>query len=237
MPAPPLSHTFDSDQADTTVITTGNSVTGGNAFSAITGSPTYSATNARSGTLAMGIDTTAAVENHADWTGLGSITTSVWFRAYCYFTANPTAQSVRLIGARTSAAANSGFVVLETAGTLRGMNAAQTGIGSSSAAISLNQWIRVEWRIVSSTTVGELEVWLYNNPEDPIESFTSHLTNTAAVLGANTDGVRYGSATATGPASYIFWMDDIAVSSTSQIGPFRALNVPTEFPPRHFGPF
>ena len=221
MPAPPLSNTFESGQPDGTVISAGNSGGGaGTAFSVITGSPTYSVTHVKAGSLAMSVDTTGTyAETHVAWTGLGSFTTNVWFRTYMYLTANPVATQPRLLCARTSAAANSGFVTMTTAGLLQSMNAAQAGSGTGTVPVALNQYIRVEWRILSSTTVGESEWWLYNTPEAPIGSFDDHTNTTGMVLGANTDGIRYGAATATGPANFHFWMDDVAVSSTGQVGP------------------
>jgi len=220
MAAPPLSHTFESGQADTTVITTGNSATGGNAFNAVTGSPTYSTTQVKNGTLAMKVDTTATyAETHVDWTGLGAITTDVWLRAYCYFTAAPTT-ALRLFGLRTNAPANSAFLVFNTDGTLGNANAAQTVGVHGAAAVALNQWVRIEWRVVASTTVGQAEFWLYQNADAAIASFDDHRNEAATmVLGANVDGVRWGGATAAGPNSFVFWMDEIAISSTAQIGP------------------
>ena len=225
MPAPPLTNNFETQIADGTVITTANSDDGtpsaGDAFSAITGSPTFSTTQAHLGTLSMRIDTTGTyAETHAAWTGLGSITTSVWFRAYVYLTAFPVATVLRLFTARTAANANSGFLSMTTAGKLQGLNAAQSGTGQTIAtvAIALDQWVRIEWRVVSSATVGELEWWLYNNPEAPIGSYTDHQIGTGLVLGANTDGIRWGPSTVTGPANFVYYTDDVAVSTVAQIG-------------------
>lgn len=220
MPAPPLANTFESGQADTTVITTGNSAVGGDAFSTVLASPTYSTTQEHSGTLSMNVNTTGTyTETNAQWTGFGSILTSVWFRFYLYATANP-GSNLRICGIRTNAA-NSAFVNLRTTGIPQILNAAQAGsFCDGTVAITLNQWVRIEARILSSTTVGEAEYWLYNTPDAPITLFDDHVTSAATqVLGANTDQVRFGAVTASGPASYVFWMDDVAVSTTGQIGP------------------
>lgn len=220
MPAPPLSNTFESGQPDTTVITAGNSGgAAGDAFSSITASPTYSTTHAKSGTLAGRFDTTATyAEIHVDWTSLGSLTTNTWFRAYCYFTAAPSGANLRLFGMRT-VAGNCGFIAYNSTGKLESLNAAQTGAGPGSVNVAVNQWVRIEWRLLASTTVGEIEWWLYNTAEAPIGSFDEHVNNTGLVLGSVLDGVRFGGATASGPNSFVGWIDDVAVSSTGQIGP------------------
>lgn len=224
MPAPPILNTFESGQPDTTVITTANSGgDAGTAFNAITASPTFSTTQAHSGTLAMRWDTTATfAQIHADWTGLGSITTSVWFRFYLYLTANFSGSAPRLIGVRTSTPGNSAFLSMSSTGQLNAMNAAQTGLGAGSVAVNLNAWVRIEFRVLSSTTVGEFEWWLYNTPEAPIDSFDETKLHTAQVLGANTDGVQWGPTTVTGPNSWVGFFDDVAVSRQEQIGPGNA---------------
>jgi hypothetical protein len=167
-------------------------------------------------------DTTATyTSKYVAWTGLGALTTNVWFRAFCYFTANPTGQNLRLLLAR-SASANSALLYLGTTGLLQNGNAAQTGLSpAGTVPIALNQWIRIEWRVKSSATAGEVEWWLYNTPGAAIGSFTDHVNNNAAgiVLGANTDQIRWGGTTASGPNSFVFYMDELAVSTSGQIGP------------------
>jgi hypothetical protein len=141
---------------------------------------------------------------------------------------------VRFNAVRTSAAANSAFLTINTGtNVLRSMNAAQSGVGSSgTVAITLSQWVRIEWRVVSSTTVGESEWWLYNTADAPIDSFDDHVATTGLVLGANTDGIRFGPTTANGPNSFVCWMDDVAVSTRGQIGPSLAPLTPPDLTSR-----
>lgn len=207
-------------QADGVTITTGNSWGGGNdGFSSVTSTPTYSTTRAYSGTVSCRNDTTATyTSKYVAWTGLGALTTSCWFRFYLYCTANPSTQGLRLLLVRT-ASANSALLNLGTGGTLQAANAAQTGQTAGTVPIALNQWVRIEFRVLSSTTVGEMEWWLYNTANAAIGSHSDHASHTSQVLGANTDQVRLGGTTATGPNSFVFWVDDFAVKKSGQIGP------------------
>ena len=225
MPAPPLTNTFETGLADTTAITIANSDDGsaGNAFNTVSGSsPAFSTTHAKSGSLAMRYDTTATyAQGYVDWQTLGSITGSVWFRFYLYSTAHPVTTAMRMVLFRTSAA-NCGLLFYNPTGFLQGGNAAQAGGTAGTVAPALNQWVRIEVRILPSATVGEVEWWLYNTPEAVIGDFDDHVLITSQVLAANVDQVRLGGTTAVGPNSLVAWFDDMAVSSSGQIGPSGA---------------
>lgn len=217
----PLANSLESGQADGTAITTANSGGGaGDAFNAVAGSVVYSTAHAISGSNAFKFDTTATfAAAHVDWSGFGLLTTSVFFRLYIYLTAYP-ASGPRFIGIRKSSpAGNSAFISITTAGKVQAMNAAQSGVLTGTTSIPLNQWVRLEFRILSSTTVGEAEWWLYLDPHAAIGSPDEHMTSPSnLVLGANTDGVQWGPTTISGPANWVGWIDEVAVA-TSQIGP------------------
>ena len=229
MPVPPLSNTFETALADATVITVANSDDGtaGDAFTTVSNSPTFSTAQAKSGTLAMRYDTTATyTQRYVDWQTLGSITGSVWLRFYMYSTAVPAGSFLRVVLFRTSAANCALLFVQTTTGVLQGANAAQAGGTSGTVAVALNQWVRIEMRVLPSTTAGEVEWWLYNDPEAAIGDFDDHVLITGQVLAANVDQVRLGGTTAAGPTSFVVWFDDVAVSSTGQIGPSEAVEGP-----------
>jgi hypothetical protein len=234
MPALPLANTFESGQPDTTVITTGNSGgAAGTAFNAVTGSPTFSTAQVKNGERSMRFDTTGTyAQTHCDWTALGSITTSVWIRFYLYLTANPVTTVPRMICIRTSGAANSVFLAMTTGGLLQVLNAAQAGAATGSVAVALNQWVRIEARFLSSTTVGEGEWWLYNNPDAGIDSPSDHNSATSMVNGANSDGIQWGPTTVTGPANFVGEIDDVAISSAGRIGTGAPPPVPSWVPRR-----
>jgi hypothetical protein len=220
MPAPPLANTFESGQADGTTITTGNSGgAAGDAFQVIAGTPKFSTSQAMRGTLSMQVDTTATyTAANGQWTGLGSLTGSVWVRQYCWFPSFP-GVTLRQTGVRTNAGV-SAFLGILTTGVIDPLNAAQAGnICRGTVAVALNQWVRIEFRVVSSTTVGEFQWWLYNAPDAPVGSFDDTAATTTGVFGANTDALRFGADTVSGPNSYVYYTDDIAVSTVGQIGP------------------
>jgi hypothetical protein len=238
--APPLANTFESGQPDGTVITTVNSGSGGDGFNVISGSPTFSTTQALRGTLSMRVDTTATyTQANVQWTALGSITTSVWFRQYLWLPSVP-ATILKTNNVRTNAGA-SAWLSIFTTGVVDPLNAAQSGnICRGTVAVATSQWIRIEFRVVSSTTVGEFQWWLYNTADAPLGSHDDTNQTTTAVLGANTDAIRFGADTVSGPNSYVFYTDDPAVATDGQIGPSGVLQTPIQVPANErtrFGPF
>jgi hypothetical protein len=218
MPSPPLQNTFEGG-TDTVVITTANSGgASGDPFDFVQGptpEPTYSATQARD-TLSCVIAQPGSFSSASvRWEDLGSLTTSVYFRAYLWIPSTP-GSAMEILRARTSAAAGCASVAIAPAGGLRSRNAANTNIGTlGSVTVPSSQWVRIEWRVLASTTAGESEWRLYTDPDSTTIADTD--TATSAVLGANLDQIMYGSTS--GPASYTWYFDDIAVSSTDWLGP------------------
>lgn len=214
------SNTFEGG-TDTVAITAANSGgLSGDAFQAVTGTLClYSAIQAR-GLLSMQIAEPGTYASaFVPWTTLGAITTDVWGRFYAWFPANPAATGLKLVDIRATAGAACGFVALQPTGRLQLLNAAQSGTAGGTVAIALNQWVRIEFRILPSTTVGTMTWWLYNTPDAPLGSHDDTATATGMVLGANVDAVRFGANTIAGPANLTWYMDELAISDAGQIGP------------------
>lgn len=223
MPAPPLSQNFDGGGgSDGTVISAANTGGGGQTAVSTTTNPTiqtFSSLQAAHGSLSMRILQTATpASTRWDWTGLGSITTSVWFRCYLRIPALPGAGTQFIFaGARTSAAALTSQLTIESDGFITMTKADATVALQGAVAVSTNQWFRVEFRVLSSTTVGECEYWLYKTMDS--STADEHLVSGSnLILGANTDQIRWGQVS-NSIASYESFHDDIAVSSTGLIGP------------------
>lgn len=220
MAAPPLSHTFESGQPDTTTISGANSAVGGNAFDAIVGTPTYSTTHAHAGTLSMKITEAGShVSHQAEWRTLGQITADVWVRFYLWAAAVPNTASERYVRANNDAGTGSCLVgVQSTTGVVLGFNGAQTGTAVGSVAISTSQWIRIEARLRAGAGTGQVEWRLYNTPEAAIASYDDTNSASSMANSTNIDRVAFGTQSA-GTLNQDFWIDDIAVSTTDWIGP------------------
>jgi hypothetical protein len=212
--------------SDGTSITPGNSGgASGTPFDVVTlgagSTQNFSATHAAHGSLGMEIVTPAStpLSTRVEWTGIGSLTGNLWIRFYLYRLALPSANFL-FTSVRNNAGAASGNFLISTNGKLNMQNAAGTSQGASTGtAMALNQWVRFEIRILSSTTAGEGEIRMYNTADAAIGSETDSMNYGAAmVLGANSDQTRIGMVT--NPlASDTSYFDDLAISTVGWIGP------------------
>lgn len=125
-----------------------------------------------------------------------------------YITGNP-ASNVQLVTFFN----NNGFIRLRSDGKISLHDSANTQQAISAAAIPTNQWVRLEWHAIHSTTVGQLEVKIYANADVP--TLTETVTTAANLnMGSGSTSVRVGSAgniANLGP----FWLDNIAELGTA----------------------
>ena len=220
-----LANTFEGGTNGTTLtpLVGGNTGGGsGNYFDAITnvgGTIAFDSTRAAHGSLSMKIATTTASQTYAQW--YASITGgpygTLWFRAYLYFTANPTNQHKIFVWATT--AANAASVFISTAGKIILADSNGTTQVTSTASIPLNSQFRLEGFCDGSATVGRLSFSMWTTSMDSAGAADETQTSTASL---NTLGVLakaiagcQSSVASVGP----YWTDDLAVSSTGPIGP------------------
>jgi hypothetical protein len=213
MPAAPLANVFEGG-SDTTVITAANSGgASGDAFSAVLGNPTFSVDHPHSGSLGMKVD---AASEWVNWTGLGSLTTDVWIRFYYWVAAKPVGSDLRFARFHTNTGATSGYLShRDDNGFLMVLNAAGTGTAVGSVVVATSQLVRIECRIRSATSNGQMEWRLYNSADSATIDDTN--SSSTMVLGANTDEAKFGNSTTTPTTT--FYMDDVAVSTAGWIGP------------------
>lgn len=227
MPTPPLIQSWEGTTGSGTTVSAANTGTGGNnAVSNVSigtsTTMTFDNAHAAQGLLSCKYTTPATFAAvRWDWTGLGGGSNDIWFRFYQYMTASPASQ-MSACGVRTTTATLSAELEISTGRVIQFHNAA----GGTEAALTgttvlaINQWVRIEFRLRSSATVGQIDWWLYNtDPEAPIGQHTETKSATGLVLGATSDQVRFGMVTTPGPASYTTWQDGHAVSTQGQIGP------------------
>lgn len=147
------------------------------------------------------------------WTLGTGITTTVFMRCYYYFTANPAANH------RIFVFANGGTqhanIQLLTTGKIRWVLGSGGTLTSTTATISLNQWIRIEASAVCTAT-GTLTLNLYNNADSSVSTETSTGANASGQTQVTVAGYGIsGTAVAnTGP----FWMDEMEFNDTGMPG-------------------
>ena len=189
------------------------------------GSAIFDNTQFAHGSQSVKLSTGAASSPASLWwdnSGQAGAQGRVWFRLYLFFTANP-ASTIRIwnatqdggIGSCSSVSINSsGKLVLTSsnAGTVR---------YTFSTVIPLNQWFRVEGTVSFDNTKGSMEVRLFKtNSDGDINSYDETSGNITSI---NTTGIpvsyRFGvSAGVSNVAA--FWMDEIALSNVTWVGPF-----------------
>lgn len=216
-----LTNIFEGGTNGTTVTTGNSGGTSGSAFDVVvtgTGTTlTFDNTHTAHGSLALELATGVSAQSpYVSWTTtLGTVNT-LWFREYLYITANP-ASPFRIATFLGGASSLCGYVQVLASGKLQFVNAAGAGIFTTTNTVPLNAWFRVEGFITGSSSVGQVELKLYNS----MDSLTATETQTsAATQNTNTliNTARFGIGAAiasVGP----FWMDDIGTSPAGYLGP------------------
>ncbi len=108
-------------------------------------------------------------------------------------------------------------LVINTTGKLTVVDAAGVTQATSTNAIALNQWNRVEFHVTFSATVGFMEIKLFQNADSttPTETLTSAATLNFGGASANEFRIGYGS----NQTSRTQWIDNVVWGATSYPGP------------------
>lgn len=173
----------------------------------------YDNTQAAHGTKSLKIATGGtSVSSFVEWNTTGFGTTQ-YYRAYVYFTANPSG-NIDVIQIRDSA--TRARLRINSTGKVVAVNGS-TAVGTSTASIGLNQWVRLEYKWVANATTGILEAKIFNTPDSttPDETLTVTSLNTGTTEATNT---RIGMPIA-GSNIGPFWLDDLGVTDVGYIGP------------------
>lgn len=220
MASPPLSNDFDGG-TDTNTITTGDTGSG-DQWNTVNGSPTYSSDHyfdALSMEIAMGGTWTQTATR---WTGLGSLTSSVYSRMYLWVDSIPSI-TFSPMQFRASGGGPCAQVVINNGGKFATLSAAAAEIDVGAITVPTGEWVRIEFHVVPNTSTGTAELKWYSSvsPGDGYDGTTPTETLSSVsseALGANIDEVRYGTTSTQGPTSYTFWVDDCAVATSGWIG-------------------
>lgn len=176
------------------------------------------------GALSMAVATggTAAVA-YAGW----NITArKFWGRFYIYRTATETANTRVAAAYGTSpASAPRGFIRIANGGKLVACDAASTILWTSTNALPINQWIRIEFMMDCDASAGQFNLSYYNTADGTTatESFSSTATqNLGGVPADFLFGVPIAQASVTK-----MWYDDMALSTVGPLGPAAETSVGT----------
>lgn len=199
---------------DTTIIDTTNSGgASGNIFTAVSGSPTFTAEQVLVGTLSGKVVQAGSGTGYVGWSITGR--PEYYGRIYLVMEAWPTA-------------ATSMFQLEDTAATVFGLTMGTDGIitmtdhaGSSLAITSdaLNPGVmyRLELRCLSSSTDGHASVYVYGGHGTDLH--TSASTSAVAIGSGNMNRAKIGTAITTTTVIWTIYLDDLAVDFNGWIGP------------------
>lgn len=167
-------------------------------------------------TLAAKVSTGATSATcYLSWSGALGTRTDHYGRIYLYMSGNPAA-TVALVRFQRGSTQETATISISSAGKILLVDSNGTTQATSTASISTAQFVRIEWHVVHSTTVGQIEAKLFNTPGSGTADET---VATAASINtrADCDEVRFGQSLARSNMT-AFWMDDLLAGATSYPG-------------------
>lgn len=219
----PLSNNFETGLADETGITIANSDDGsaGNAFDDIffggAGTGVFDTARAAHGTLSARLtpDTAAPVILRWEAASHGSVTTQ-YGRVYLYRTAAPVTNHHRVIEPFNASGSANGAVLVTSGQKLRVFDANFSTPADSTTNFPLNEWVRIEWKLVCHATTGSIEAKMFQyDSTTALETISLTNTNTLSEVSR----CYIGQTTSESIGAGAFWLDDIVVNSTGYPGP------------------
>jgi hypothetical protein len=228
---PVLVNTFEGGTNGVTVSPGNSGGASGAAFDSVTigGGATlaFDSTRAAHGALSLQVATVASATSYVQWSASMGPQSPAWFRAYLYLTANPAAnhRAVTFLQGGTLC----GYVQVLTTGRLQFVNAAGSAIFTTTAAVPLGQWFRIEGFLTGDATAGQVELKLFASQADGVTPDETDTSSAAQNTAGRPDTVRYGVAAAVANAGP-FWMDDLGLSATGYLGPSGAATLGTPGP-------
>lgn len=186
----------------------------GDPLSFLSGSPVFSDTRAKSGTLSASMP-------GGNFSALGYNLggPDVWVRFYLWMTNNSDDHTLVSINDAVSAGGNTLGAVDITSAEALTLRSGTSGSATLTGPMALNTWVRLEARW-SRTTGAELR--LYNAPDSGTPTGSVTLANNT-VAAAASQRVEHSGVTLA-----VFYIDDFAVSTDGWIGP--AVDLPPRPP-------
>lgn len=217
----PLTNNFETAIADETAITVVNSADGaaGSAFDdLLTGGAStivYDTARAAHGTLSARMTQDVANGCFLTWSTSVGTPTTVYGRLYIYRTAAPSAGGQWLIHFQLTGTTAAVIIWDDSSQHLRFYDSTLGSLVETTNTVPLNEWVRIEWKLVCSATVGICEMKMFHaDSASAIETKT--LTSANTLTGVNEINFGQFAGAATGSA---WWLDDLVVNSTGYPGP------------------
>jgi hypothetical protein len=187
------------------------------------GTLTYDNTYAASGRLsAKCVQAGTPGQVGVRWNAPFGTQTDHYGRVYLYAQSYPST-FVRPVSA-LSGASTGAFLRLNNLGQLQILDSTNTLLATTTAAIILNQWVRAEWHMIHSATVGQIEAKLFNNPYSAVATETITSAANLNTL-ASADRIAFGHF-GDSPAGYTFWVDSPIAAAAIYPGPIPTMNQP-----------
>lgn len=220
----PLGNTFEGGSDETTV-TTGNSGGGsGNAFGSVVidsgNAIVFDTAKAAHGSFSCRMNIATANRTVVSWQSAqtGGSITECWGRMYYWNAAAPSV-GLRLISLFESGSLKAS--VVHTSGGSGGLLRVSDSANASNdtvAAIPTSEWVRIEFHVVVSATVGQIEARMYQlDNGSPITNGTVS-SPASRNTGTALDECAYGNTTFNSQTVEM-WLDDLQVNNTGWPGP------------------
>lgn len=187
---------------------------------------TYSNAQKHGGTLSgkIALGTTANASTVLQWTtSLGSCSngSTCYFRTYVYWPGGNPSGVVALLRGVTSGS-QCFRISVTTLGKMILVDAAGTTQATSTTSVPAGAgWIRIEVAVLAGATTGQITARLYYTNADAASGSYDEQVQTAANIQTNSSasisGIMFGLFAA--PASFAVYLDDVATSPTTWIGP------------------
>ena len=153
--------------------------------------------------------------NSVLWNGISNI--DHYGRAYLYALSNPGAE-VNLVKF-DEGISTKGYISVVSGGQVKLKDNLAGNSQLSTATIPLNTWVRFEWHMIVSATVGQLQVKFFTEDSTtPIETIT---TPANWDLGAVTNEIRFLDLDNTWGNA--LWIDDIVANASTWPGPAQSV--------------
>ncbi len=198
-----------------TTVTTGNSGgASGTAFNTVTldsNTIAYDSTVAQKGALSLKISVGAVSGSPIVLWNSGFTGTTMYWRTYVYITANPASnQNVLRFRVGTTIV---GTLRINTTGRIQQMYGTGTAGATSTNAIPLSTWVRIETVITTSTTTtGQMVTRLYLTADSTTPTET--VSNTGISTGSAGSITPFLAGVVSSTTNWSIWFDDMAVSSS-----------------------
>lgn len=149
------------------------------------------------------------------------LVTTMWGRAYFRFdTAGGFTSNCDILRALDTGNAICLRVLIDSSKRLRLRDNVGTDLGIS-AALPMDQWVRLEWYVQSESTPGAADgvvtLRIYTDPASTTP--TEELTNTTATTKSSVEDMRFGIVSGNSSNATLLYVDEVALSSEDWLGP------------------